>query len=68
MCLDALTREESCGCHFREEYQEAGECQRNDADFAHVAAWEFRGDREQPIRHTEALVYESVKMATRSYK
>ena len=68
MCLDALTREESCGCHFREEYQEAGECQRNDADFAHVAAWEFRGDREQPIRHTEPLVYESVKMATRSYK
>jgi succinate dehydrogenase / fumarate reductase, flavoprotein subunit len=68
MCLDALTREESCGCHFREEYQEAGECKRNDADFAHVAAWEFRGDREQPVRHTEPLVYESVKMATRSYK
>ncbi|MCL4181337.1 MAG: fumarate reductase/succinate dehydrogenase flavoprotein subunit [Verrucomicrobia bacterium] len=68
MCLDALTREESCGCHFREEYQEAGECKRNDVEFAHVAAWEFRGDREQPVRHTEPLVYESVEMATRSYK
>jgi succinate dehydrogenase / fumarate reductase flavoprotein subunit len=68
LCLDALAREESCGCHFREEYQEAGECKRNDADFAHVAAWEFRGDREQPLRHAEPLVYESVKMTTRSYK
>jgi succinate dehydrogenase / fumarate reductase flavoprotein subunit len=68
LCLDALTREESCGCHFREEYQEAGECKRNDAEYAHVAAWEFTGDREQPIRHTESLVYDSVKMTTRSYK
>jgi succinate dehydrogenase / fumarate reductase flavoprotein subunit len=68
ICRDALTREESCGCHFREEHEEAGECKRNDAEFAHVAAWEFRGDREQPVRHIEPLVYESVKMATRSYK
>jgi succinate dehydrogenase / fumarate reductase flavoprotein subunit len=68
LCLDALTREESCGCHFREEYQEAGECKRNDVEYAHVAAWEFTGDREQPVRHTESLVYDSVKMTTRSYK
>jgi succinate dehydrogenase / fumarate reductase flavoprotein subunit len=68
MCLDALTREESCGCHFREEYQDAGECRRNDAEFAHVAAWEFKGDREAPLRHKEPLIYDSVKMATRSYK
>ncbi|MFN7965131.1 MAG: fumarate reductase/succinate dehydrogenase flavoprotein subunit [Acidobacteriota bacterium] len=68
MCLDALTREESCGCHFREEYQEDGECKRNDAEFAHVAAWQFMGDGQRPQRHAEALSYESVKLATRSYK
>jgi succinate dehydrogenase / fumarate reductase flavoprotein subunit len=68
LCQDALTREESCGCHFREEYQEAGECKRDDAQFAHVAAWEFQGDNKTPVRHTEPLVYEAVKMVTRSYK
>ena len=68
MCLDALTREESCGCHFREEYQEEGECKRNDDQFAHVAAWEFKGEGQRPERHTENLVYENVKLATRSYK
>jgi succinate dehydrogenase / fumarate reductase flavoprotein subunit len=68
MCLDALTREESCGCHFREEYQEGGECKRNDEQFAHAAVWEFRGDGQAPIRHLEPMVYEFTKMATRSYK
>jgi succinate dehydrogenase / fumarate reductase, flavoprotein subunit len=69
MCLDALTREESCGGHFREEYQTAeGEAQRDDARFAHVAAWEYRGDGESPVRHEEALAFESIELAQRSYK
>jgi succinate dehydrogenase / fumarate reductase flavoprotein subunit len=68
MCRDALAREESCGCHFREEYQAEGECVRNDDQFAHVAAWEFRGDGQAPVRHVEPLTYESLKLATRSYK
>ncbi len=67
MCMDALAREESCGCHFREEYQEAGECKRNDEQFAHVAVWEYR-EGAAPVRHVEPLVYEFTKMATRSYK
>lgn len=68
MCLDALTREESCGGHYREEYQEEGECKRNDDAFAHVAAWEFTGLGKTPTRNTEPLVYEEIKMSTRSYK
>lgn len=68
MCRDALAREESCGCHFREEYQEGGECQRNDGQFAHVACWEFAGDGGVPARHTEPLTYEFVKLAVRSYQ
>ena len=68
MCLDALTREESCGGHFREEYQEEGECKRDDEKFAHVAAWEFVGVGKTPVRNVEPLVYEEIKMSTRSYK
>ncbi|MEI6714088.1 MAG: fumarate reductase/succinate dehydrogenase flavoprotein subunit [Verrucomicrobiota bacterium] len=69
MCLDALERRESCGGHFREEYQTPdGEALRNDADFAHVAAWEFQGENKAPIRHIEPLIYENIKLATRSYK
>jgi len=69
MCLDALTRRESCGGHFREEFQmEDGEAKRNDAEFAHVAVWEFQGDGKEPVRHVEPLAFESVKLATRSYK
>jgi succinate dehydrogenase / fumarate reductase, flavoprotein subunit len=68
MCRDALTREESCGCHFREESQEAGECKRDDDQFAHVAVWQFQGDSRPPLRHTEPLTYEAIPMATRSYK
>lgn len=69
MCLDALTRDESCGGHFREEYQFSdGECKRDDEDFAHVAAWEYQGDDQTPFRNVEPLNYETVKMSTRSYK
>ena len=69
MCLDALTREESCGGHFREEHQYPdGECKRDDQAFAHVAAWEFQGAGKAPLLNKEPLVYESVKMSVRNYK
>jgi succinate dehydrogenase / fumarate reductase, flavoprotein subunit len=69
MCRDALTREESCGCHFREEHQYPdGECKRDDANFAHVAAWEYAGEGRDPVRNVEPLTYESVKMSVRNYK
>ena len=69
MCLDALTREESCGGHFREEYQYPdGECKRDDANFGHVAAWEFQGAAKPPLRNVEPLNYEFVKMSVRNYK
>jgi len=69
LTLDALEREESCGGHFREEYQyEDGEAMRNDEKFAHVAAWEFTGVGNKPIRHKEELVFENVELAVRSYK
>ena len=69
MCRDALNREESCGGHFRSEYQDdEGEAKRNDADYAYVAAWEYRGDDTEPVLHKENLEFETVKLATRSYK
>jgi succinate dehydrogenase / fumarate reductase flavoprotein subunit len=69
MALDALERAESCGGHFREEFQTAdGEAQRDDEHFAHAAVWEFTGANSSPIRHKEELVFENVKLATRSYK
>jgi succinate dehydrogenase / fumarate reductase flavoprotein subunit len=69
MCLDALTREESCGGHFREEYQtEDGEAKRDDEHYAHVAVWEYKGAGAKPVRHVEPLAYENIKLATRSYK
>jgi succinate dehydrogenase / fumarate reductase flavoprotein subunit len=68
MCLDALHREESCGGHFREEYQEAGEAKRNDDAFCYVAAWEYTGDTSAPVLNKEPLEFESVHLATRSYK
>ncbi len=69
MCRDARDREESCGGHFREEYQdEEGEAKRNDDDYAYVAAWEWTGDPSRPVLHREDLEYENVKLATRSYK
>ena len=68
MCQDALQREESCGGHFRTEYQTPdGEAMRNDAEFAHVAVWEYQ-DGAPPLRHEEPLDFEFVKLATRSYK
>ncbi|MBS1241668.1 MAG: succinate dehydrogenase or fumarate reductase, flavoprotein subunit [Gemmatimonadetes bacterium] len=69
MCLDALHREESCGGHFREEYQtEDGEALRNDEQYSYVAAWEYRGEQAAPVLHKEPLTFEAVKLATRSYK
>jgi len=69
LCRDALERRESCGGHFREEYQyEDGEARRDDENFAHVAAWEYQGPDKAPVRHIEPLVYEETKMSTRSYK
>ncbi len=66
---DALNREESCGAHFREEYQtEEGEALRNDKKFAYVAAWEYKGVGHKPELHKEDLQFESVELATRSYK
>ena len=69
LCLDALHRKESCGGHFRVEYQEAdGEAKRDDENFAYVAAWEFQGEGKPPVLNKEPLVYEEVHMSTRSYK
>jgi succinate dehydrogenase / fumarate reductase flavoprotein subunit len=69
LCLDALERRESCGGHFREEYQsEDGEARRDDKDFCHVAAWEYAGEGKKPIRNVEPLAFENVHLATRSYK
>jgi succinate dehydrogenase / fumarate reductase flavoprotein subunit len=66
---DALMRDESCGCHFREEHQTPdGECQRNDEQYAYVAAWEFTGVGKTPLLNKEPLVYEEVHLAQRSYK
>jgi len=68
MLRDALAREESCGAHFREEHQSAdGEAQRDDANFAHIAAWEHQ-DGAAPIRHAEALQFTSLQPSTRSYR
>ncbi len=69
MCLDALHREESCGGHFRTEYQTAdGEALRNDDEFAYAAAWEYQGQGKRPLLHKESLTFEYVKLAQRSYK
>ena len=69
LAIDALNREESCGGHFREEYQTSeGEAARNDADYSYVAAWEFQSGGAEPILHKEPLVFENVKPSTRSYK
>jgi succinate dehydrogenase / fumarate reductase flavoprotein subunit len=68
MCHDALTREESCGAHFREEYQEQGEAKRDDDNFSHVAAWAYQGDGKTPERLTEKLEFECVKQTVRNYK
>ncbi len=69
LCRDALHREESCGGHFRTEYQTPdGEAQRNDEKFCYVAAWEHAGDGKAPVLHKEPLTFENVHLAQRSYK
>ena len=69
LCYDALHRNESCGGHFRSEYQtEDGEAKRDDQNYAYVAAWEYAGEGKPPILNKEPLVYEEVHMSTRSYK
>ena len=69
MARDGLNREESCGGHFREEYQTPeGEALRQDDKFAYVGCWEYKGDNVEPELHKEELVYESVKMVQRNYK
>ena len=69
MCRDALHREESCGGHFREEYQtDEGEARRDDENFRYAAAWEYAGPGAEPILHKEPLEFEHVKLTQRSYK
>ena len=69
MCVDALQREESCGGHFRTEFQTPdGEALRRDDTFAYVAAWEYGGEGKPPVLHKEPLVFENVALSQRSYK
>ncbi len=69
MARDALHREESCGGHFREEFQTGeGEALRNDKDFTYVAAWEYKGDDKEPVLHKEALNFEYIEVKQRNYK
>ena len=69
LCLDALTRQESCGGHFRVEHQTPdGEAKRDDQNFSFVSAWEYQGVDKPPLLHKEPLVYEDVHMSQRSYK
>jgi succinate dehydrogenase / fumarate reductase flavoprotein subunit len=66
---DALMRDESCGCHFREEHQTAdGEALRNDTHYAYVAAWGFNGVGQEPVLHREPLLFEKVSLTQRSYR
>jgi succinate dehydrogenase / fumarate reductase flavoprotein subunit len=68
LCRDALERRESCGGHFREEWQDDGEARRDDENFCHVAVWEHKGEVADAVRHQEPLVFENVHLAVRSYK
>jgi succinate dehydrogenase / fumarate reductase flavoprotein subunit len=69
MCYDARDREESCGGHFRVEHQTSeGEAERDDINFSHASVWEYTGDGQDPIKHTEELTFDSVKIGVRSYK
>lgn len=69
MCNDALVRNESCGGHFRVEFQtEDGEAKRDDANYSHVSAWEYQGPDKPPVMHKETLAYEEIKLSQRSYK
>jgi len=67
--MDAFERKESCGGHFNEAYQtEEQEAKRDDENFCHAAAWEYKGDDTEPERHKEPLVFENVELTQRSYK
>ena len=69
MAYDALMRDESCGGHFRTEHQtEEGEARRDDVDYTHVSAWEFKGVKDAPIEHKESLQFQYVPPSQRSYK
>ena len=68
MCRDALARKESCGGHFREEYQEQGEAVRDDQHFSHVSAWRYRGETEPPELEIEALRFDAIHAQRRSYQ
>jgi succinate dehydrogenase / fumarate reductase flavoprotein subunit len=69
MIRDALAREESCGCHLREESQtEENEAKRDDANYSHVSVWEHAGNDKPPVMHKEPLVFEYVTPSQRSYK
>ena len=69
MAIDALNRNESCGAHFREEYQTAdGEAKRNDEDYMYVSCWKYTGDDAKPILIKEPLKYEAIEVKTRNYK
>jgi succinate dehydrogenase / fumarate reductase flavoprotein subunit len=68
MCRDAHHRNESCGGHFRLEYQDQGEAQRDDSNYCYVGAWEFKGDNKEPELHKEPLKFDNVHLAVRSYK
>ena len=68
MCRDAYHRNESCGGHFREEYQDKGEAERDDANYCYVGAWEFKGVGKEPELHKEPLKFDNVHLAVRSYK
>ena len=69
MCRDALLRDESCGCHFREEHQTGeGEAKRNDQDFAHVSVFEYQGPDQEPALNKEPLDFEALPLADRNYK
>lgn len=69
MCIDALNREESCGAHFRVEYQTSdGEARRNDEEYSYSAAWEWTGNPSTPILNKEELKFEFVTPTIRSYK
>jgi len=66
---DALSRNESCGGHFREEFQtEEGEALRDDENFRFVSAWEYKGAPKDAVLHQEELIYENIKVKARSYK
>ena len=69
MCHDALDRDESCGCHLREEHQtQDGEVIRNDEKFANVSVWEHKGDGNQHVKHEEPIDFDVLQPMTRSYK